>query len=203
MATKISVEEFGAKYKQKYPGRYDGFTNAELGLRMLEAKPVYKDRVEVPSLGKPAQPKKGLASRALEFAGNVATGVAKGELSTVQGLGQLTLKGLEKVTGKDFGSKETFFQDQSALEAKGFAEKLGKGAELVAEFVVPGSAITKTAKGIAGGIRAAEGAGTLARAGAATGRALTKAGIEAAGYGGISALQSGEVGKEAATTAGV
>lgn len=75
------------------------------------------------------------------------TGVAKGALQTAQGLGQLGLKGVKAVTGKDYGTNETFFKDPKALEAQGGAEKVGKFVEQVAEFGIPGTKVNALTKG--------------------------------------------------------
>jgi len=128
--------------------------------------------------------------------GEISTGVAKGGLSTLQGLGQLTLRGAEAITGKEkgaLGSQETFFQDKTKLEAKTPLEKVGKFGEQVAEFAIPGGAITKAGK-VAGAVTGASKLGKLGGLG-------IKAGTEAIGFGGISATQTGELGKEARDTA--
>lgn len=112
---------------------------------------------------------------------SLGVGIAKGALSTAQGLGQLTLKGVKAITGKDYGTKETFFQDPNTLKAQGTAEKIGKFGEQVAEFALPGGAVSKATKALP----------FIARTGA---KALTS--------GAVATAQSGEIGKESAIAAG-
>lgn len=75
---------------------------------------------------------------------NLAKGVAKGALSTAQGLGQLVLKRTDAV-GLTKGAGETTFADTKLpgggtannpdfLKAKGVTQMIGKGAEQVGEF---------------------------------------------------------------------
>ena len=143
-------------------------------------KPMIPSSTEIPTTT-PTEPKKKL----LQEGGAVqqfGAGLAKGALQTFQGLGQLGLKGVKAITGKDYGTKETLFRDPTILQAKTGAEKFGKFTEQVAEFAVPGGMVAKATKG----------AGFLARTGA---RTLSSAGVATA--------QAGEVGKETAIAGGL
>lgn len=111
-----------------------------------------------------------------------AMGLGKGVLQTTQGLGQLGLKGVKAVTGKDFGTEATFFKDPNALKANTPLEKVGKFTEQVAEFAVPGSKVSKLTQGM---------------------KFLPKIGARAGTSGLVATGQSGDVGKEAAIAAGV
>lgn len=74
-----------------------------------------------------------------------ATGFAKGELRTAQGLGQTTLRAAEMVSGKEkgaLGSTETFFKDKTALENKNMAESIGGIAEKVGEYALTAGPVT-------------------------------------------------------------
>jgi len=112
---------------------------------------------------------------------NFGVGLAKGALQTAQGLGQLGLKGVKALTGKDYGTKETFLKDPNALKAQGTAEKLGKFTEQVAEFAVPGSKVGKLTQGT---------------------NILTKTASRAATSGAVATAQQGEIGKDTALAAG-
>jgi len=96
----------------------------------------------------------------------LATGVYKGAASTVANIGSLGQKALEKITG----IKSTPTLNESlgnTLEAKTTAEKIGKGAEQVGEFFVPGMA----------GLKVEKGANLLSKVGAS---ALEAAGVTSA-----------------------
>lgn len=133
-----------------------------------------------PQTTTPEQPKekKGF----LEEGGAVqqfGTGIAKGALSTVQGLGQLGLRGAELITGKEkgeLGSQETYFEDPNALKAEGTAEKLGKGVEQIAEFSIPATKVAKATQGA---------------------NLLTKIAARAGTSAGVASAQEGEIGKGA------
>lgn len=131
--------------------------------------------------------------------GGFSTGVAKGEISTVKGLGSLGETILNQtagrvvnaIRGKGFvptnqniygkgGTMEQKLGDK--LQPKGAAENLGFGAEKVAEFAVPGTKVAGMT----------EGAGLLARSVA-----------DGVTGGGIAAIQNGAVDKNAITTGAV
>lgn len=113
-----------------------------------------------------------------------ATGVGKGVLSTVKGAGQLGEKIGNLVLPKSLESKSVYSDeatkggllDKENLKAQGTAEKLGKGIEQIAEFAIPGSAVSKATKG----------ASLVSKIGS---RALTS--------GTVASVQAGEVGKDA------
>lgn len=111
-----------------------------------------------------------------------ATGVGKGVAQTFQGLGQLGLKGVKAVTGKDYGTEATLFNDPYALEAKTGAEKLGKFTEQVAEFAIPGSKVSKATQGM---------------------KFIPKIASRATTSGAIATAQQGEIGEDTATAAGI
>lgn len=113
-----------------------------------------------------------------------SVGVGKGVLSTVQGLGQLGLRGAELISGKSkgsLGSQETFFEDKNALKAQGTAEKIGKFGEQVAEFAIPGSKVAKATQGMS---------------------FIPRIASRAATSGAIATAQSGEIGRDTAIAAG-
>lgn len=74
----------------------------------------------------------------LRAAQNAGIGVAKGELSTFQGLGQLGLKATDELGLTDHQGDATLFKDPAALDPKGAVQKVAKTAEQVGEFFLPG-----------------------------------------------------------------
>ncbi len=93
---------------------------------------------------------------------NIKTGIEKGALSTVRGMATLGEKGLNyidkavgsesamhKVTGTQPGqtSAEALIPE-SATKAEGFAQSLGKGAEQLGEFLIPGGAAGEAGKAV-------------------------------------------------------
>ena len=128
----------------------------------------------------------GLAKDVGGFYKDVFVGGAKGIGSTASGLSSLGQRGLESTIGaglRKFGigpeppkrtageiAKEKFFTPEGSAQKGAFA------AEQLAEFLVPSTKVAKVEKGL---------------------RLPTRAGIEAGTFGGITAAQTGEVGKEA------
>lgn len=163
MAIQMTRAQYEAKYGMK--------PNVSSATPPIESTPIQ------PMTPKP--PSKGL----LEQDGAVqqfGTGIAKGALQTVQGLGQLGLKGVKALTGKDYGTKETFFKDPKALEAQGGAEKVGKFAEQVAEFAVPGTKVAKLTQGA---------------------KFIPKIAARMATSAAVTSAQQGEIGKDVGTAA--
>lgn len=150
------------------------------------------------------------AQKVVDFTGNLSEGFAKGILSTVQGLGQATLKGLqatgrgvvapfEAMTGKkfnqpSFATNETFTADPTALEAKNTPQKIGKFVEQAAEFFIPGGNVARGQKALD---IALNGSGLIKTAGRVAGKAT----VEGLGAGGVTLAQTGGDVKEAGQTA--
>lgn len=116
-------------------------------------------------------------------------GAAKGAGSTLFGIAKLGEKAVNYFGGDiDLGEKPEFLQPKTT------AEKIGYGAEQIAEFLIPSSKIAKAQEFATAGIK---GAGILSK----LGRTGLKAGIEAAASGGVAAAQAGEFGENAKTAA--
>jgi hypothetical protein len=142
-----------------------------------------------------AQPKKkGIFSRiskTLQTAGDVGLGFGKGVVSTVAGASALGERGLRFVTTAGRGKGELLGERiQKEFRPEGTAEKIGFGVEQAAEFLAPGTAPTKVAKGILGAGKLAKGA-----------RLATRVGAEAAVAGGQTAIQRGDIDEDVALTA--
>jgi len=148
-----------------------------------------------------ATPEPTFDERVAKNFGEFATGVAKSGVQTIQGLGQLGLKGVKVLTGKDFGTEETFFEDKTALEPKTTAEKVGKITGDIAQYFIPAGQAAKAekfvdliSKGISSPLLAA---GT---------RIVGKATVQGVSAGAVNLAQTGGDIKEAekvAATAGI
>lgn len=164
----------------------------------------------------PKQGVKGLGGFALGV-GKSLGGLAVGTGSLLQRLGQGTMslsaalpggktvgerfKEIRGSTGFDTLESETEAGQrvQSALERRGTAEKVGGFVGDVGTFFAPAGAITKAGQAASKAVQATK-AGAIAPK--TTGLA-TRVGTEAAGFGGVAALQEGELNKDVATTAAV
>lgn len=127
-----------------------------------------------------------------------AYGVIKGAANTVNTISKLGQKALQKVTGMD---NPTASLNEDAVTPHGTAEKIGFGAEQVAEFFVPAGATAKATKAAEVGIDAIK-AGKVAKAALKLGARAAIGATEAAG---VTALQGGskEEVKNAAIFGGV
>ena len=129
------------------------------------------------------------ASFFMESLKNVGKGIVKGVGGQLAGASELGEKMLQKLTGveKPTGVEELKLKEK--LEAKGTGEKIGAGIAEVATFFLPGGASTKLGKAAELAMGAKKGAKLLGLG--------ARAGAEAGIFGGITALQKGEVGEEA------
>ena len=142
---------------------------------------------------------KGILRKGLDAYTGVLTGAAKGIGSTVVGLGQLASKAFSKLPGQagdffkggaDYGQE---LQD-TTLQAKNTAEKIGKGIEQVAEFFIPASKLAKANKAL-DLVIAGSKLGPKAKIATSF---LGKAGMEGLGAGGVTLAQTGGDVKQAA-----
>ncbi len=126
-----------------------------------------------------------ILSGAYNLEKDVATGAAKGALSTIQGLGQAVLKGTDALGLTHDKGNSTFSEDPNALEPTSGAESFGKGAEQIGEFFIPGGAAMKGEKIVAEASKALPGIW------GATARILGKSAVQATSAGGVRAAQTG------------
>lgn len=140
-----------------------------------------------------------------EFGGTVVdmgVGVAKGVGSTVAGATELVGSGLQAVSNKLTGQNEQLKRPEFIKKATtpvGDAQKIGFGAEQLAEYFIPGGAVTK-------GVKAVQAAKSLQKAPKIVKQlaGLTTRGAgEAIGATGVTAAQRGELGKEALTVGSI
>jgi hypothetical protein len=186
---RLSLDEFAERIKQQYP-EYADRDNTVLAQAMLAKYPEYADRVFIPS---PEQPEE----QGTGGLGGFLVGAAKGAGSTLNTISQFGQKALQAITP---GHTPTASIDKERLTPRGTAEKVGFGTEQVAEFFIPGGAVSKGTKAIEAATKAAKvpriikGAANLAG----------KVGLEGASAAAVTAAQgkSGSEVKKAAVIGG-
>jgi hypothetical protein len=189
MAEKMTIEQFGAQIKSKYPD-YAQVPDAEIGNRMLQKYPVYADRVQSAVSPQPVSQETPQSSstlgRVAGAVGNFGVGVAKGLGSTVFGIGQLADK---VIPGQLLPEEKPEF-----LKPKGTAQNIGFGAEQIGEFFIPAGLAVKGAKAIEG----ASALSKLSKAGKAG--KIASGALKLGGKAAIGATEAGAV--RAAQTGG-
>jgi hypothetical protein len=176
--------ELAARVRAKFPGAYDDLDDAALERAILAKYPDYADL---------AQPKadfrtETLASEspnfmdsALSVAGDLGTGVLKGAGQTATNLGR-AVHMIPGVTSAVNALSAPFFPDtagpsadasfgamDATLKPSNLTQSIGKGAEQLGEFFIPGGMVQRASKGlgIAGraGLEALAGSGVAAAQG--------------------------------------
>ncbi|MFH2145939.1 MAG: hypothetical protein ABII75_07950 [Candidatus Omnitrophota bacterium] len=203
----MPLEEFD-KFYPELSGQKQIFqqyhSDIKAGMPDTEAPKLYPELFSTQEIKK-TQPSsllekaKNIGGKITNVKKDIAVGLLKGAGSTLAGASELGEKYLLNPIDKIMGNK---VQEQTgveslgikkALQPQGITQKIAFGAEQVAEFFVPGGAITKGTKAL-----------ELASAGRKIGKAgvmLGKAGMEVGAVGGVSALQEGELNKNVATNA--
>jgi len=168
-----TVEDLGKLVKKKYPA-YASMSDAEVGQKVKAKYPQYGAFKDMPV--KPAAPEPSFAGKAEQF----GIGAAKGLGQTVRNVNKFASFGLSEA------DPETRQKYDRLLQTKNKYQGYGKTAENVAEGFVPIPGLSE--------IKAARGAGALAKAGVAAGR-------EALDVGAHTAAQTGSVKQGAAGAA--
>ena len=211
----MTIEEFGKTIKEKYP-QYGDKSDLEIGEAMLRKYPTYQSKITGVSVSKKETPFKEyqisdgkminretgmedqeeeklkiseVAKKTAGFYKESLIGGAKGIAKSITGLASLPQQAgrfaAEKITGKpapeEFRTVREMADEKKILEPEGAIQKGAMAGEQLAEFFTPGG-LTKLAK--------SKGL-------------LTKVGLEALGFGTITAAQEGEVGKEAGVSAAI
>lgn len=221
----MTIEQFAQSVKAKYP-QYKNIPDAELTTKMLEKYPQYKrvfndtqpatdGNVTSGSTGQGvshtqspfdfSNPAMGM--NVLGQVGEAAKGAIKGLGSTIAGIGNIGNKLLGPLVGAHDvqGTSDYVKQLQSTLfKGNNTAQNVGRGAEQLAEFFVPGGAINRAGKAVEGAVGASKLLGSLPNiAGGIS--LLGKAGLESASMAGVTAAQGGskkEIAQNAALGAG-
>ncbi len=179
------VNDFKSKFENE--GVPSVQTNNPLAAVMTQQK-----QVVLPPAQPTQQNKPGLLRRAADTATDVIIGVGKGALSTVKGMANIGEKGfnsIDNLTGQYGLSQmaglkpgETATEKiitKNLTESTNTAQAIGKGAEQIAEFFIPGGAAGKLGKVV----KEAGVAAKLPRVGkflGATTKAIADAGINTA-----------------------
>ncbi|MCK9370981.1 hypothetical protein M0R04_13810 [Candidatus Dojkabacteria bacterium] len=139
----------------------------------------------------------------------VGTGIAKGALSTVKGLGQIGTKIGNVLLPKSLEIPDVYSEEalkagaekgqflgkllnEENLKAKGVAENIGKTGEQIAEFFIPAGVATKAKKAV-------DAVSTIGK----VTKVAAKSAIGATELGGVSAIQSGGDLSETGISAGI
>lgn len=154
----MTPTEFAQKIRAKYPGAYDDLDDNTLTQKVIQKYPIYKDQVNFESQTI-AQPEKmkfdipapaetevteeepGFLEKAGKTALDVGIGAGKGAAETLSNIGggimeAVTLGKAETESGKEF------------FEPKSKAQAFGKGAERIAEFILPSGRVTQATKAL-------------------------------------------------------
>src|SRR5881394_3275155 len=190
----LTPAEFAQSIKAKYPA-YASIPDAELASRMLEKYPEYKDRVrtaDFQTTNEPPSP--SLLRQAGEAVENLGIGAVKGVGQSVIGAGRLVqmIPGVTRAVDALYGSpgisEEAMRQAEELVRPQGVAQHVGKGAEQIAELIVPGSKLAQ-----AGEAAATRFAPTLAPlVGETVAKYAPRAAVEAAGQAGMAKIQGGD-----------
>lgn len=170
----------GEQVKLKYPGAYDDMDSGELGKTVAVKYPGIYDQFITPGIAPETKPE---GVRGLKGAG---LGLLKEAGQRVVGGASLAQKALELIPGsKATATLKDVFGEK--LEQKGTAEKIGGAIENVAEFFIPGGAVSKVGKAIETGVKSLNYGSKATKALQLAG----KVGLGAVESAGITAVQGG------------
>jgi len=200
-----TYEQIGARAKARNPDRLGTFSDTDIGKRMADRNPKIASLVTQQAKPTPA-PSIGLGEKALRTTSDVAVGAGKGILSTLAGASSLgekiisaPFKALGGKTEKPLGQE---IQESGKLDPTNLAQKVGFGAEQVAEFFIPGGAVSKASRATQAALKLSK-AEKAVGAGAkgiellkGAGRLGVRGGLEAGVVGGQAAIQQGGINDE-------
>lgn len=193
----MNTQEFAQKIKSKYP-QYADMDNNDLVNKIITKYPQYKTQItDTPTQDKRELPQSiqrasDIGRKVSETQTSLLKGIGKGVARTLTGFSSLSERGIKKIgrtiTPERFEKRLGFEKEEITSaerlvpermrEPEGVVEKIGYGAEQLAEFLIPSTKIAKIEKGR---------------------KLITRAGVEATVLGGITAAQKGEFGDEAKT----
>jgi hypothetical protein len=179
----MSDEEVGKKLKAKDPTKYGSFTD----IKSVQ-NDIWGDNQQATIQTQPQKKSLFAAGSGVD----VLKGAGKGILSSAYGMGSLLEKTSAKIfgqptltkvlTGKDEISKPNYIVPQNT------AEKLGFGAEKIAEFLAPANVSSKVSNAIKGAKLLTKVPGLIKKATPLIGKMATEAGL----VGGQTTVQQGE-----------
>lgn len=172
----------GDAVKAKFPGIYDSIDSGQLGKTVAIKYPDLYNSLIDPATDPITEAPKPQGNTGI---GGFLTGAVKGIGSTLNTISKAGQKALNFVD--PFGDDEIAQIDKSRVTPNGLAEKLGFGAEQIAEFFIPSGAFAKVGKVADAGI---EGLNLASKAETAL-KLGTKAGLGAIETAGVTAAQGG------------
>ncbi len=207
-----SVEDIGRNIRSRDPQKFRLYSDRQIGEEALNKYPKLQSIVkrDTGSSGSifqrpadQADQKKGLLEKASDasdsfFHGviDLAVGAAKGAGTTALNLSEMGSKAMEagynatigKITGRNaFKGAETAAQAKEAIKPTNMAQNVGFGAEQVAEFLIPETAVAKGAKAM----EAVTAASKMSKFAKGAANLAGKVGMEAAATGAVTAAQGG------------
>lgn len=147
----LSVQEFAAKIKQKYP-EYAKVDDATLTTKVVTKYPEYRDKVNL----QPLAEKMAFDQSPIGQTASLGSGILKGIGETFMNLGRAGYQNVVQPSLKAVGvpmqsvqESENVYQNQikPALQPKNTAEAIGKTAEKLGEFFIPAGAVAKIGAG--------------------------------------------------------
>jgi hypothetical protein len=179
----------GAAVKAKYPGIYDSMDDGVLGKIVATKYPdIYNEFIDpATALETSIQQPKGKKGF-----GGFLTGALKGAASTLNSISRIGQKALQKLTGLEQPVAQI---SKDKVTPRGLTEKLGFGAEQIAEFFIPAGAVSKVGKVAETGIEGFNLANKVGKVGNLAEDALklgTKVGLGAGEAAGVTAAQGGD-----------
>lgn len=147
----LSVQDFSAKIKQKFPA-YANVDDSTLTTKVLEKYPEYRGKVDIA----PIVSKQAFEQSPLGQQNAIGTGFLKGVGETVMNIGRAGYQNVVQPSLKAVGvpmqsvqETENVYQNQikPALEPKNTGEWIGKTGEKIGEFFLPAGAVGKFATG--------------------------------------------------------
>ena len=196
--------------ENKYPNMPEGYNPAGV---VQYSSPIGPEPAPIPKEKGSIQTGNSVANAL----GNTGLGITKGVASSILGLASLPKKGGEALAGMitsmmgmdksvlEQGQKIQSIKEKveatGALKTKGAAEKFGKGLEQLSEFFIP----VGKGKGVEEGLKVIE---RISKPGSiisklATKPVVSKMAQEGLNFGGITAIQKGDVNKDVGTAAEV
>ena len=157
--------------RAKYPGAYDDLSDSQLESSVRAKYPGVYDDLPLSS-AKKTEPKAEDRTSGLATLGDFVIGALKGGGETAINLGSMLhqIPGVSSLVDKLYGqeglSQAAFPEARAAMTPTNTAQSIGKGAERIAELIVPASKVSTAAKAAFGtgkaalaGRMAAEGTG--------------------------------------------
>lgn len=204
-----TIADLGARVRQRNPDAFSGFTDEQIGERILARKPDLKNIIKVEQPIQNQDKKLSWKDQLKSMnPGQMAIGGLKGLGSTALSLGQLGSGIMEagynatigKLTGKNALKSADATQqvkDSRYFKPQNAGQYLGYGTEQLLEFFVPAGKVSKGTKAVQG-LTAASKFSPLLKSGV---NLAAKAALEGTAAAGVTAAQQGKIDKNVAVNA--